>query len=260
MNYDQFWDATTYTEVSSNVQKEWGKDLLETRKWTGNEIIMDAGAGSGNLTKMLAQRVPNGKIYAVDSDPNMVQQARSNLSSYRNVQVIQACMDKVNLPTEVDLIFSNAALHWILDQEKVFSHFQHLLRPNGELLIECGGPGNVDRPLSIIFRMMKSDLFKEHFTDWKQSWYFPKPDDTEKLLLKTGFTEIQINLSRRASTFSDRESFALFIRTVIMKPFLGYLPDAKKNQFLNVFLDEIQKEGEGWVLDHVRLRIFAKKP
>src|SRR5690242_15914194 len=131
---------------------------------------MDAGAGSGNLTKMLAQRVPDGKVYAVDADPNMAKQAKSNLSSFRNVQVIQDSMDKVNLPTEVDVIFSNAALHWILNQEKAFSHFRQLLRTNGELLIECGGPGNIDRPLSVIFRMIKSDLFKEHFKDWKQSW------------------------------------------------------------------------------------------
>jgi trans-aconitate 2-methyltransferase len=256
---DQFWDARTYAEVSSNVQQEWGRDLIETRRWTGREIIMDAGAGSGNLTKMLAQRVPDGKVYAVDADPNMAKQAKSNLSSFRNVQVIQDSMDKVNLPTEVDVIFSNAALHWILNQEKAFSHFRQLLRTNGELLIECGGPGNIDRPLSVIFRMIKSDLFKEHFKDWKQSWHFPNPNDTEKLLLKKGFTEIQIKLLRRTSIFADRESFALFIRTVIMKPFLGYLPGAKKDQFLNIFLDEIQKDGKGWVLDYVRLRILAKK-
>ena len=49
---------------------------------------MDAGAGSGNLTKILADIVPHGQIYAVDSDHNMVQHAKSNLSVCTNVQVI----------------------------------------------------------------------------------------------------------------------------------------------------------------------------
>lgn len=72
---------------------------------------MDAGAGSGNLTKILANKLPHGKVYAIDADHDMIQQAKSSLSSYKNVQVIQSSMDKVNLPTEVDVIFSNSALY-----------------------------------------------------------------------------------------------------------------------------------------------------
>ena len=163
-NNDQYsWDARTYDKVSSNVQLEWGRKLLEKRRWIGNEIVMDAGAGSGNLTKILAGKVSQGQVYAVDADSNMVEQAMSNLSGCRNVQVIHSRMDKVNLPTKFDIIFSNSALHWVLNQEDVYSHFWQLLKPSGELLIECGARGNVERPLSVIFRIMQSDQFKEHF-------------------------------------------------------------------------------------------------
>jgi trans-aconitate 2-methyltransferase len=254
------WDAQTYDKVSSNVQLQWGLKLLDKRTWIGNEIVMDAGAGSGNLTKILADKLPQGQIYAVDADPNMVQQAKSNLSGCSNVQVIHSSMDKVNLPTEVDVIFSNSALHWILDQEGLFSHFWQLLKPNGELLIEYGGYGNVERPLSVIFRIMQSDQFREHFVDWKQSWYFPKPDEIERLLQKAKFRNIQVNLSKRAAIFPDRHSFAIFIRTVIMKPFLGYLPDGKKKeQFLDVFLNEFERSGWTWSVDFMRLGISAEK-
>jgi len=79
------------------VQLEWGRKLIKKRKWIGNEIVMDAGAGSGNLTKILADKVPQGLIYAVDDDLNMVEQAKSNLSSHKTVQVIHSRMDKVSL-------------------------------------------------------------------------------------------------------------------------------------------------------------------
>jgi trans-aconitate 2-methyltransferase len=260
MNNDRSWDARTYDKVSSKVQLQWGRKLLDKRRWIGNEIVMDAGAGSGNLTKILADKLPQGKIYAVDADPNMVHQAKSNLSGWRNVQVIHSRMDKVNLPTEVDVIFSNAALHWLLDQEGVFSHFWQLLKPNGELLIEYGGHGNVERPLSVIFKIMQSDQFKEHFVNWKQSWYFPKSDETERLLQKVRFRDIQVNLSSQTIPFSDRQSFAIFVRTVIMKPFLGYLPNAKKKeQVLDAFLNEFERSGWGWSLDFMRLSISARK-
>jgi trans-aconitate 2-methyltransferase len=259
LNENYSWDARTYDKVSSNVQVQWGCKLLEKRRWIGNEIVMDAGAGSGNLTKILADKVPQGQIYAVDADPCMVQQAKSNLSSCRNVQVIHSSMINVDLPIEVDVIFSNAALHWILDQERVYSQFWKLLKPNGELLIEYGAHGNIERPLSVIFKIIRSDQFKEHFADWKQSWYFPKPDETERLLQNARYRDIQVNLSKLTTTFSDREGFAIFVKTVIMKPFLGYLPDAKKGQFLDAFLNEIERSGLTWSLDYMRLGVFARK-
>jgi trans-aconitate 2-methyltransferase len=260
-NHHHSWDAQTYDKVSSNVQLQWGLKLLDKRKWVGNEIVMDAGAGSGNLTRILADKVPHGQVYAVDADSNMVQQAKLNLSTHRNVQVIQSSMDKVNLPTNVDVIFSNSALHWILDQEALFSHFWQLLKPNGgELLIEYGGHGNVERPLSVIFKIMQSDQFREAFVNWRQTWYFPKPDEIERLLQKARFRKIEVNLSKRTTIFPDRQSFAIFMSTVIMKPFLGYLPDVKKKeQFLDVILNEFERFGWAWSVDFMRLSISARK-
>jgi trans-aconitate 2-methyltransferase len=269
-NNDHSWDARTYDKVSSNVQLEWGRNLLETRKWTGNEIVMDAGAGSGNLTKILADKVPNGKVFAVDADPNMVQQAKSNLSGYKNVQVIHSSMDKVNLPKDaIDVIFSNAALHWILNHDVVFSCFWQLLKSSngcrggggGELLIECaGGDDNLAGTLPVIFKLMQYDQFKEYFVNWKQSWHYSKPDEAERLLQKSGFKNIQVNLSNRTAYFSDLQSFAIFVKTVIMKPFLGYIPDSKKrDEFLDVFLNELERYGKSWSLDFMLLSIFARK-
>ena len=255
------WDARTYDKVSSNLQLEWGRKLLGKRRWVGNEIIMDARAGSGNLTKILADKVPYGHVYAVDADSNMVQEAKSNLSGRRNVQVMQSSMDKVSLPTELDVIFSNAALHWVLDQEDVFLHFWKLLKPNGgELLIDYGGHGNLERPISVIFKIMQSEQFKEHFANWKQPWYFPKPNETKRLLQKAGFKEIQVSLSSHITSFPDRQSFMTYLRTVIMKPFLGILPDADmKDQFIDAFLSEFEGHGWPWLLEFMRLTISARK-
>jgi 16S rRNA A1518/A1519 N6-dimethyltransferase RsmA/KsgA/DIM1 with predicted DNA glycosylase/AP lyase activity len=93
-NNNYSWDAQTYDKVSSNVQLEWGRKLLDKRRWIGNEIVMDAGAGSGNLTKLLVDKVLTGKVYTVEADSNMVQQAKSKLSAYGNVQVIQSHGDR----------------------------------------------------------------------------------------------------------------------------------------------------------------------
>lgn len=260
MSFGHSWDAKTYDKVSANVQLEWGRKLLERRAWAGNEIVMDAGAGSGNLTRVLADKVPNGHVYAVDADSNMVRQAEANLSDYGNVEVIHSGMQEVRLPAAVDVIFSNAALHWVLDQEGLFSHFWQLLKPSGELLVEFGGHGNLEGIIPSIFKVMESDRFKEHFAGWKQSWYFPKADETEKILQNAGFRDISVGMSRHTTTYPDRDSFADFVRTVVMKPFFGYLPDdAKRKGFLDALLSEIEQRGLGWSLDYVRIGISARK-
>lgn len=70
------WDAHTYDQVSRLVQYRWGQGVLEWRNWNGNEIVMDAGCGSGLLTKLLAHKIPKGKVYGVDIDHNMIEQTK----------------------------------------------------------------------------------------------------------------------------------------------------------------------------------------
>jgi trans-aconitate 2-methyltransferase len=77
------WDAQTYDEISRIVQYQWGLQVLKWREWNGKEIIMDAGCGSRLLTKLLAKKVPRGKVYAVDIDVHMIRQAKRNLGIYK---------------------------------------------------------------------------------------------------------------------------------------------------------------------------------
>ena len=59
MKYD--WDATTYDHIS-NVIEAWGRKTIEHRKWKGNEVVLDAGCGSGRLTKIYQLKLPKGKL------------------------------------------------------------------------------------------------------------------------------------------------------------------------------------------------------
>lgn len=183
------WDARTYDQVSRLVQYRWGQQVLEWRKWRGDEIVMDAGCGSGLLTKRLAKRVPRGKVYAVDIDSNMIKQAKNNLQFLDNVEIIQSSFTDIRIPGKLDVIFSNSALHWIQDHRKALQKFWEMLKPisdsnkitdisissnnnnnsgsNGQLLIQCGGYGNLQQIITMLERITHLDQFKEHFTDWK---------------------------------------------------------------------------------------------
>jgi trans-aconitate 2-methyltransferase len=168
------WDARTYDQVSRLVQYRWGKQVLELRKWRGNEIVLDAGCGSGLLTKQLAKKVPRGKVYAVDIDSNMIKQAKNNLQFFDNVEIMQSSFTDIKLSRKIDVIFSNSALHWVQDYRKTFQNFWKMLKPinfgnentdisvsansnnytagGGQLLIQCGGHGNLQQTITILER------------------------------------------------------------------------------------------------------------
>ena len=265
------WDAQTYDEVSRLVQYRWGQQILQWRKWSGNEIVMDAGCGTGLLTKLLANRVPMGKVYGVDIDSNMIKQAKSNLKDLENIELIRSDISDVKLPTKLTVIFSNASLHWVPDHAKVFQHFWNMLKygssqPN-QLLIQCGGYGNLQRILLLARRVTELNEFNEYFTNMNQSWNFAKTDDTTRLLRKTGYVNIKVHSHNDRVTLTNREIYSRFVKTVIMKPFLECLSDDEaRNRFLEFFLDEVEKKGTSsmnsqtaWCLDFVRLNIIANK-
>jgi len=233
---------------------------------------MDAGCGSGLISKLLAQKVPRGKVYAVDVDSNMIRQAKRNLKGLENVELVEADFAHVKLPTKLDVIFSNAALHWVHDHAQVFQHFWDMLNcdetKGGQLLIQCGGYGNLQRILAILRRVMEFNEFKEYFASFNQSWYFAKPDDTSKLLGEIGYVSTKIHLHNDCVNLIDREIYSRFVKTVIMKPFLEQLPEEKiKNKYLESFLNEVENNSSSsnesqttWSLDYVRLNIIAEKP
>ncbi len=261
MNND--WDALTYDAVST-IQESWGLKIINSRNWSGTETIIDAGCGSGRLTKYLVKKVPNGRIYAVDVDSNMINQAKRNLSAYSNVDIIQSNLVDIELIAPVDIVFSNAVLHWIFDHHKVFEHFFHLLNPTGELLIQCGGHGNLEKTRSILDKIKDSEKFKDYFKDWKSPWYFANPSDTKTILGHVGFRNIRTSLSydQQTETFQDKKSYSLFLRTVVMRPYLGYLSNSKlRESFLESYLEEIEQNNPEmkWKLDYVRLDIKASK-
>ncbi|MGC1932984.1 MAG: class I SAM-dependent methyltransferase [Candidatus Nitrosopolaris sp.] len=265
------WDAQTYDDVSRLVQYRWGKQVVEWRKWNGDESVMDAGCGSGLLTKLLAQRVPRGKVYAVDVDSNMIKQARRNLKDLENVELVQSDIADVKLPTKLDVIFSNAALHWVHDHTQVFQHFWDMLNCDStrrrQILIQCGGYGNLRGVLMLLRRVMKLNEFKVYFAKMNHPWYFAKPDHTDKLLREIGYINTGVHLHNDRVSLTNRKIYAKFVKTVIMKPFLECLPDDEtRNRYLELFLHEVEKRSNRsrkltlWSLDFVRLNIIADKP
>jgi trans-aconitate methyltransferase len=188
-----------------------------------------------------------------------------------NVKLVQSDFALVKLPTKLDVIFSNAALHWVHDHAQVFQHFWKMLKSDRtnrrQLLIQCGGYGNLHRILTLLRRVMQLHELEEYFANMNQSWYIAKPHDTSKLLGEIGYINTKVHLHNDCVSLADREIYSRFVKTVIMKPFLEHLPDYKiRNRYLELFLVEVERSSNStssnksqtpWSLDYVRLKYIS---
>jgi hypothetical protein len=98
----------------------------------------------------------------------------------------------------------------------VFEHFWNILKPNGKLLIQCGGYGEFAKTFSIFNKVRKSKEFYNYFCNdkgedtWSGPWYFAKKEDTEKMLKEIGFSSIQVFLENREYKFPNKEEYFLY--------------------------------------------------
>lgn len=261
MNY--FWDANTYDSIS-NVQENWARTLISKRNWNRNEKVLDAGCGTGRVTRILLEYLPNGMIYGIDNDPNMIKKAKDNLVNYSNIVVMQSNLTSINsdtFPIKFDVIFSNAVLHWILNHFKVFNNFYDILNDNGSLLIQCGGFGNLQKTIDVFDSVKNLSEFTQYFSRWKISWNFAKPEDTKNILKRIGYKNIKVYLTDTPVSFKSRSDYSIYLKTVVLGPYLKYLPNEQlKEKFIDKILSNIENKFPNlkWKLEYVRLNIFAK--
>src|SRR5262245_21843164 len=139
------WDAATYDRISDPMFG-WGRTVLERLPLDGDERVLDAGCGSGRVTRLLLDRLPRGSVVALDLSAQMLEEARRNLHDYTRVSFVRA--DRAEpLPVDgtVDAVFSNATFHWVNDHDALFENLAAVMRPGARLVAQCGGEGNIAR-------------------------------------------------------------------------------------------------------------------
>jgi trans-aconitate 2-methyltransferase len=245
------WNAASYDRVSG-PQAGWAEAVLERLPLRGDETVLDAGCGSGRVTAMLLERLPEGYVVAVDAAPSMVEHARAALPADR-ATVLCASLTELVLDEPVDAVFSNAVFHWVPDHELLFRRLHDALKPGGRLVAQCGGKGNVAGFLGVATEVAAEPPYGEHLRGFSRSHHFESPEVTELRLRAAGFGEIDCWL-QTASTEPDQP--LEFARTVCLREYLEALPDELREPYA---AEVVRRSGDRLVLDYVRLNIDARR-
>lgn len=245
------WDATTYDRVA-DPQEAWAREVIDRLELSGGETVLDAGCGSGRVTRLLLERLPRGRVIGVDSSPSMIAQARASLGDA--AELIVSDLLELELSEPVDAIFSNATFHWILDHRHLFERLHAVLVPEGRLEAQCGGIGNVEDFLNSIENVNGDERFAPYLRGISSAWNFASPGDTEVRLRGAGFDEPRCWLEERPAQPSDPRGY---LESVCLGAQLDRLPDELRGPYVDAALEVVPRP---LTLDYVRLNISARRP
>jgi trans-aconitate 2-methyltransferase len=239
------WNAASYDQISA-PQQEWGASVVARLALDGDETVLDAGCGTGRVTEMVLERLPRGRVVAVDGSPAMAQAARGRLDPARTT-VICSDLLELELPDRLDAAVSTATFHWIHDHDALFARIRALLRPGAQFVAQCGGHGNIERTRALGHELAHSVPYASEIGPIGELWNYATPAQTTERLERAGFSVGACWLEPKATTPPNPREF---LETVIFAPYLERLSPALRERFL----DEIEPRlGRPLVLDYVRL-------
>ena len=241
------WDAQGYDRVADPMTR-WGSTVLDRLALHGDERVLDAGCGTGRVTERLVERLPNGRVVALDGSPAMVDAARQRLARFGDrVEYVVADLG-TPLPIEgvVDGVLSTATFHWVPDHDALFANLAAVLRPGGWLVAQCGGAGNI---ASIQHALASIG------DGWLGPVHFETPEATTRRLEAAGFDEIECWLTEEPTRFEPGEPFESYLRTVVLGAHLERLPSSEHDTFVRAVAQGVGDP----LVDYVRLNISARR-
>ena len=247
------WDAVTYDRVAE-VQEEWGREVLARLDLRGDETVLDAGCGSGRVTKLLLERLPEGRVIGVDAAPSMIAKAREAIGRDERVELEVRDLLDLEFDRDVDAIFSNATFHWILDHNRLFARLFAALRPGGALEAQFGGQDNVAEFVRAIESAEGDERFSQYLRGIPATYNFASVGDTQARLARAGFDAKPVWLDNRSYAPSEP---APFVRASGLAQQLERLPEHLHDEFVDAVLGSMPRP---LVLDYVRLNISARRP
>jgi trans-aconitate 2-methyltransferase len=242
------WDGSSYDRISSTMEA-LGRDVLGRLELNGDELVLDAGCGSGRITEALLERLPSGRVIAVDQSESMIEAARRRLGERAELRVLDLL--ELVLDEPADAILSTATFHWIGDHPLLFERLHAALRPGGRLVAQCGGRGNIDVLRGRARRVCERPPYAEHFAGWQTPWNYAGPKETRERLLAAGFSSAECWLTPAPR---EPEAPREFLATIVLGPHVQRLPEALREPFMDDVLAEL---GEPVVVDYIRLNIDA---
>ena len=255
------WSADMYGKFEKE-RKQPSIDLLNKIDGGKFERIIDIGCGSGMSTLTLKKRFTESEIVGVDLSENMLDKARRSISGVTWMQ--RDCSRKLNDLGTFDLVFSNAFIQWIPNQEEFIKNTKELLNENGVFAIQI--PYFEEMQVAKIIKevSLEFDTNKALFGNLVTSTYFNYNFKEYYDMFSRYYSNIDIWKTNYIHQMKDCNAIVDFIKGTALLPYLECLDEKQTTLFIKKLYDRISEcyvaSENGTVLfEFKRLFIIAQK-
>lgn len=201
-------------------------DLLSRIPDEAPERVVDLGCGAGNATRILAEKWPDAAITGVDSSPEMLARAREEAPAINWVRSDITSWDPADPP---DVLFSNAALHWLDDHETLFPSLVRRVRPGGTLAVQM--PANFRAPShSLIEEIGREPRWRDAIVPLIKAPPTHEPEFYYDLL-RPLLQSLDIWHIEYLQVLTGDDPVAAFTKGSWLPQFLDALPEAERGPF-----------------------------
>ncbi|MCR8657803.1 class I SAM-dependent methyltransferase [Paenibacillus endoradicis] len=254
MDSSQVWKSDLYDKRLSFIS-EFGKGVVELLNPIKGESILDLGCGTGDLAYEISNYGAN--VLGIDFSKEMIEKAREKYP-HINFQIENG--EAFTVEQSFDAVFSNAALHWMKNPEKVLTCVWNALSNGGRFIAEFGGCDNVATIVNSINEVLAEDYGKD--ATKLNPWYFPTIGEYSSLLEKQGFRVTYAIHFDRPTKLEDGENGLRDWLVSFSDNYFQDLGETEKNiifaKIANKARVDLFKEGY-WYADYKRIRIKAIK-
>jgi trans-aconitate methyltransferase len=243
------WDADLYDRRHAFVWQQ-GAALLDLLQPRPGERILDVGCGTGHLTAQLA--ATGADVVGIDRSPAMIEQARR---SYPQLRLEVADARDFAFAEPFDAVFSNAALHWVTEPERVIARVRAALKPGGRFVAEFGGRGNV----RTVVASLVDAAAAFGCGPWANPWYFPGVGEYASLLERGGLEVTYAALFDRWTPLEGEHGLRNWVAMFANDLLAGVGPERRE-----AFLEHVEARARPvlyrngtWHADYRRLRVVA---
>lgn len=233
------FDGKKYEKASAH-QREWGAKLIAELALSGNEHVLDLGCGDGTNTAMLAELVPHGRVLGIDASKGMIEAAKPKERD--NLRFMLMDIDALDFVSEFDVIYSNAALHWVKDHRRLLQNAHTALKAGGIVRFNFAGDGNCSHFFKVVQKAMQRDEFSSIFQNFSWPWYMPSITEYSELVEESGLKNVKVWGENADRYFPDVEALTGWIDQPSLVPFVSFIPKERKLSFRNLVIDEMIRE------------------
>jgi len=215
------WSPDKYHQFQSQRSAPFD-DLLELVDPRPNLKVVDLGCGTGQLTRRLADSLPDSDVLGIDSSSQMLERTREYASPGLRFELGNIA----EVDGEWDLIISNAALHWIDDHEKFIPHLFNCLNPGGQIVVQVPSNHNSDA-----YRTIKRVAVREPYLGRLDGWTRQTPvlpiETYAELLFREEAKEITVFEKVYPHVLENADAIVDWISGTILLPYFERLGNLK---------------------------------